>query len=429
VTDPTARLIAATRRRLAGVTFALVALLVVGIGLATAIAGLGALDSGVDRALASTVSAVVASFDGELPHETSEGYEGTPASSDTFVLYLDAGGKVTFNPSRVGLAGMPDGTAVAAIKSGASRDLRTIRAGGVPVRLLTVPLKGRDGAAVGYLQGGFVLTLRDQQAASLVATILLVGLAGLLAAAFVTLLVTARALAPVRDSMDAQRRFVADASHELRTPVALIRANAEVLQREGLVLEGGTPLAQDIVGEADRLGRLIGDLLTLASADARGLTLNTAPLDLAALAHETARNAGALAAEGRVAIEVLTGQPVPMTGDRDRLIQLVLILLDNAISYSPNGGTVRVAVTTAGRRAEIEVIDEGPGVPTADRRRIFEAFTRLPGGRRERTRGSGLGLAIASRIAVAHGGEIAVNDAPGGGARFIVSLPLRGDPG
>jgi signal transduction histidine kinase len=259
-----------------------------------------------------------------------------------------------------------------------------------------------------------------------VATIVVVGLAGLVAAGLVTLLLTARALVPVRQSFDAQRRFVADASHELRTPAALIRANAEVLQREGLVREGGVPLADDIVAEADRLGRLVEDLLTLAAADARGLTVALAPVDLAALARETARNAAALAANRGVSISVDAERPVAVVGDHDRLIQLALILIDNAITHSPRGGVVTVAAATSGRRATLVVSDQGPGVPEADRARICEPFTRLPAGRQEKAPGAGLGLAIGARIAEAHGGGIAVDDAPGGCARFTLALPVSG---
>ena len=421
MTDPTARLIGATRRRLVGVTFGLVAVLVVGIGTGTAIAGLRALDADVDRALDAAVAAA-AQRGGEQAHEPTDGDESTPASSDTFVLYLDAAGRVTANPSRVGLAGLPDSTAVAEVAGGATRDLRTVTAGGLSVRLLTIPISGEDRAA-GYVQGGFVLTLHDRQSASLLVTIVIVGLAGLVAAAIVTLIVTSRALVPVRRSFDAQRRFVADASHELRTPVALIRANAEVLQREGLVQPAGAPLAADIVAEADRLGRLVADLLTIAASDARDLTLELTQLDLARLAAETARSAAALAAERGVSIVVDADRPVQVAGDRDQLTQLALILIDNAISHSPGGGAVTVAVAPGGRWATLTVSDQGPGVPEADRGRIFEAFTRLSDGRRRGHRGSGLGLAIGSRIAAAHGGEIGIDDAPGGGARFTVSLP------
>ncbi len=432
MTDPTARLLTVTRRRLTVVTLGLIALLVVGIGAATAVVGLRAFDADVDRALAGSVDGAVAALGGELPQaqEQSDADETAPASSDTFLLYLDGTGQVVFNPGRVALAGLPDAAAVGA-SAASGRDLRTIHPGGVAVRLLTVPIRSSDGsssdgtAPVGFVQGGFVLTLHDAQSNSLIAAIALVAGIGLVGAAIVTLLVTWDALVPIRRSFDAQRRFVADASHELRTPTALIRANAEVLEREGLVSDDGRPLVGDIVAESDRLARLVGDLLQLASSDATGLVLERRPLDLAPVAADTVRQVEALAAERGVAvrIEAPGAGPSVVSGDRDRLVQLILILLDNAFDHAPEGTTVSVAVGRTGPRVELSVADQGPGIPPGERDRIFEPFTRLPGVRRDRAGGTGLGLAIARRIAAAHDGTIRVDDAPGGGARFVVALP------
>lgn len=429
MTNPTDRLLAATRRRLFVVTLGLVALLVVGIGGATAVVGLRVLDADVDRALRGSVSAALARLAGELPEaqETHESTEGPPADSDTFLLYLDASGRVVGNPSGVALTGLPD---EAAVKAAPSReDLRTVVAGGVSIRLLTAPIVASDGGGpVGYIQGGFILKLHDRQSVSLIAAIALVGLVGLVGAALVTLLVTGRALVPIRRSFEAQRRFVADASHELRTPAALIRANAEVIEREDLVTDAGRPLVEDIVAEADRLGRLVGDLLTLASTDATGLalTLVRQPVDLAELATETVRGAAALAAERGVRVAIDAPSTVVASADRDRLVQLILILLDNAFDHSPPHGTVTVRVRRLERSVELSVSDQGKGIPADDRERIFEPFTHLPGVRRDRAGGTGLGLAIGRRIAAAHDGTIAADDAPGGGARFTVTLPAGG---
>jgi signal transduction histidine kinase len=306
-----------------------------------------------------------------------------------------------------------------------------VAAGGVEVRLLTVPVVASGGTRpIGYVQGGFILTLHDQQSQSLVAAIALVGGIGLVGAAIVTLLVTGDALVPIRRSFAAQRRFVADASHELKTPPAIIRATAEVLEREGLVTEEGRPLVADIVTETDRLTRLVGDLLQLAASDAAGLVIVRRPTDLGAVAGDAVRRAQALAATRGVQVrleqerlEPATGTSLIVSGDPDRLTQLIVILIDNAFDHSPAGASVTVAVRAVGRRVELSVADQGPGIPSDDRQRVFEPFTRLPGVRRDRAGGTGLGLAIAKRIAVAHDGSIAVDDAAGGGARFVVSLP------
>ena len=125
------------------------------------------------------------------------------------------------------------------------------------------------------------------------------------------------------------------------------------------------------------------------------------------------------------------GAPDPMpaivNGDRDRLVQLLLILLDNALDHSPPGGTVTVEVERADRNVVLTVADHGPGIAVAERERVFEPFTRLPGVRRDRSGGTGLGLAIARRIATAHRGTIRIADAPGGGAAVVVTIPAAGD--
>lgn len=431
--DPTSRLITKTRRRLFVMTLGLVALLMVGIGAATALVTLRALDGDVDRALAASVDAAAAALHDGLPsgHDSGDSEEAVLAASDTFVLVLDSSGALVSNPSRVSLSGLPDQSAVEATQAN-GRDLRTVDAGGTAVRLVTVPISSEDegGSVIGFVQGGFVLTLHDQQSQSIVAAILLVAVIGLIGAAIVTLIVTGRALVPIRRSFAAQRRFVADASHELRTPAALIRANADVMEREGLVTDDGRPLVADIITEADRLGRLVGDLLQLAATDTTGIVIDPRPVDLGAIAIDTVRQAQALAS-GR-AVHLVMGLTSPdrsfVGGDRDRLIQLLLILLDNAFDHSPPGGTVTVELRRSGQNVQMTVVDDGPGMPVSERERAFEPFTRLPGVRRNRAGGTGLGLAIARRIASAHRGTIHVAEATGGGAAFVVTIPSVGGP-
>jgi len=221
--------------------------------------------------------------------------------------------------------------------------------------------------------------------------------------------------------MAAQRRFVADASHELRTPATLIRSAAEILEREDLVAADGRPFVADIGAEAERVGRLVGDLLTLASTDAGVLKVERSPIDLADVASETVRRAGALADERGVSLTFERSGGTTVHGDRDRIVQLVLILLDNASAHSPAGGTVRVEVAGWGCSVALSVTDEGPGVPEEERERVFQPFHRLPGERRTEG-GTGLGLAIARRLAAGHDATITVDDAPDGGARFTVTF-------
>src|SRR5512143_2164112 len=358
-------------------TLALLFLLVAGIGAATAFVGLQALDADVDQALRSSVSTAVASLDGEIPRPTeTENDEGLPAAADTFLLVLDAHGAVVSNPSRIRLVGLP----VTAALPRAGEDLRTVSAEGFSVRLLTMPV-AHDGTLVGYVQGGFVLDLHDRQSASLVASVAGVAAAGLIGAALVTLVVTGRSLVPIRRTFEAQGRFVADASHELRTPAALIRANAEVLDREALVSEEGQPLLGDIIGEADRLGALVDDLLALAAFDATGLVLRRTSIDIAELVRDTVRGATALAAQHDVTLVAEAPGPAFAHVDRARFTQVLLVLLDNAIDHAPAGSAVTASVRHQDRRVAVTVEDEGPGVAADEREAIFEPFSSGSAGR------------------------------------------------
>ncbi len=427
----TERLLRRTRRRLFAVTMGLLALLVVGIGAATAVVALRALDGDVDRALADAVQSradtAVADLGGgdnggQPPDSDATTDPDRPTgASDTFVLVLDSAGTVVENRSNYPLTGLPDATAVASAGTH-GQDLRTITANGVDIRLYTVPVT-HDGATKGYVQGGFRLALHDRESQTLVLAIAAVGAVGLVGAALITLLVTERALRPVREGFEAQRRFVADASHELRTPAALIRANAEVLERESLVTGEGREFVTDIVAEADRLGLLVGDLLQLSAWDETKLAVAIVTLDASSLAADTVRGATALAAERGVSLEHRSSGPVFALADRDRLVQLLLILVDNAVDHSPKGTTVTVRVQRADAHAVIEVEDEGPGIPPEALERIFEPFTRLHGTTRHGSGGTGLGLAIARRITDAMNGTISGTSPQGSGAKFTVTLP------
>lgn len=421
------RVLDQTRRRLQAITLGLLILLVAGISAATALIGLAQLDVDVDKSLEVTASAAVTRLDGELPVPQESGDEQAPAPADTILLYLDTKGALVALPSHVGLAGLPDKDAVAAARS-AGRDLRTVVVGGVRVRLLTLPITGSNdaqGGVVGYLQAGFVLTLHDEQSATLRWSILVAAAIGLAAATIITILVTGRALAPIRRSFEAQQRFVADASHELRTPTAIIRSTADLLEREGLVTPAGRPLVGDIISESDRMGRLVGDLSTIASREDEPLALQRSDIDLAALSRDVVRRIQPLAARREIEVALASPERAPMRADADRITQLLLILLDNALEHAPAGSVVRLEVARPDASTmTVRVSDQGSGVPPESRELIFEPFARLSRGGRRRLGGSGLGLAIARRIITAHGGEIGVGSGPEGGAVFSVRLPV-----
>jgi signal transduction histidine kinase len=238
-------------------------------------------------------------------------------------------------------------------------------------------------------------------------------------------------------SAEQQRQFMADASHELRTPVAALCTVADVALARPDRDSAELLEALDVVrGEGRQLARVVEDLLLLARADAGELPLREAPLFLDDLVHDCVRAARALAVSRGIALEAGPADESPFVGDAALLRRLVMILLDNAIKYTGSGGQVRLTLGRENGGADgpytIAVQDTGPGVPVSARERIFERFVRAdPSRGRAPTAdggegGAGLGLAIARWIAEAHGGSTRLTSTGPTGSRFEISLPAPG---
>ncbi len=225
-------------------------------------------------------------------------------------------------------------------------------------------------------------------------------------------------LARLQAAAKAQHQFVADASHELRTPLATIRTTTElaVLHPEAMDRERAADLVLD---ETGRLERLIADMLLLARSDEHGLIMRVEDVDLDDIVTgEISR----IRAEGtvKVAMDVVS---VRVSGDAQHILQAVRNLMDNAARFART--TVHVRLRTADGMACLEVSDDGPGIPEAERERVFERFVRLDDSRERATGGAGLGLAITRQIALAHGGDVSVLlPEHGRGARVLLTLPL-----
>jgi two-component system, OmpR family, phosphate regulon sensor histidine kinase PhoR len=224
-----------------------------------------------------------------------------------------------------------------------------------------------------------------------------------------------------------RRDFVANASHELKTPVAAVRALAETLLT---ALpddpEAGRRFAERIGREAERLEVLVRDLLDLSRVE-RG-TLDVEPVDLVGLAKEVAGTYADLAEERRVKLRTELKPDVSVRGDRAQLGLLLSNLLDNALRHTPARGSVRVRLDTVESRAVLQVADTGEGIPAGERSRVFERFYRVDKARARQTGGTGLGLAIVRHVAEAHGGDVRVDSELGRGATFTVTLPVAGPP-
>jgi signal transduction histidine kinase len=239
--------------------------------------------------------------------------------------------------------------------------------------------------------------------------------------ALASLLMATRSLRPISRAFQRQREFVADASHELRTPLTLIRTNVEAWLRRS---NGQTrTYAQSIVQEVEQLNRIVGDLTTLALADAKQLRLDPRPVELNEVVRGLITQATPLADERGVQLRPELNGGVRVDADLVRVRQLLLILIDNALAHTPTGGEVSVGVVRQNGRAHVTVTDTGEGIPTGDLPHIFERFYRADKARTRESGGSGLGLAIAKWIVEAHKGDIAVTSEEGRGTEVAISLP------
>ena len=215
-----------------------------------------------------------------------------------------------------------------------------------------------------------------------------------------------------------RRNLLADVAHELRTPLAILQGNTEALL-DGV--DEPTPAAiASLHDEVGRLRRLVADLETLAAAEAAGLRMHNVPVDLADIARTSVDLIGPLAEERNIGISIV-GEAAPVLGDPDRLQQIVVNLLANAVKFTPPDGSIELTIARDGDRSSVTVADTGPGMGVDELPHAFERFWR--GRSAAGTQGTGIGLAVVAELVEAHRGTVQVANRAGGGAEFTVSLP------
>jgi signal transduction histidine kinase len=229
-----------------------------------------------------------------------------------------------------------------------------------------------------------------------------------------------RTLIPIRDAHQRQQRFVADASHEMRNPLAAIKSTAQAaLGGRGSAAQMRTALTA-VVDSTDRLTRLTNDLLTLARSDGALVEHRVERCDLSVVVAETVEQYRAVDSERR-AIRATFAADLPIAADPDEIGRIVRNLLDNAFRHGGAGVHVTVATRPGDREVILQVADDGPGIAAADIDQIFEPFYRV--GAHPGSDGSGLGLAIAADLAARNGGRMTVTSIPGSGSAFRLMLP------
>jgi signal transduction histidine kinase len=289
------------------------------------------------------------------------------------------------------------------------------------------------------LQVGRTLTDQDRVLQQLLMGLLVLSGASALLLGLASWWLSGRSLKPAQEAWERQQAFVANASHELRAPLTLMRANAEVALRRAHTAQASVPalpgasssravdseqrlLLQDMVQEVDHMSLLVDDLLLLSRLDAGQLQLQRQPLEAAELLEGVRRQVSALGEQRGVDV-VVDGASGTIMGDQARLRQVLLILLDNALRHTPAGGKVALSARPDGHNVRLVVADTGEGIPPGHLPHVFERFYRASSERGEEAGGSGLGLSIARALVDAHHGHIGISSAPGKGTTVEMMLP------
>jgi len=339
---------------------------------------------------------------------------------------------------------------------------------GVHLRVLSVPLVSRRGPA-GVLQVALNLSLLDATQRTLLTVLIVLAVLAMALAGLAGWLMTGQALSPLASATQVamritraddlsrripltgneseevaqlinafnqtlsrlealfttQRRFLADVSHELRTPLTVIKGEVSLMRRIGQVDEESIA---GVEAEVDRLTRLVGDLLLLAQAESGRLPMDMRPFELDTILLEVFQQMRMLAGE-RLKLQIAEIDQVQVTGDRDRLKQVLVNLVSNAIQYTPSGGKVTLSLQKTNEQARLTVSDTGQGIPEQDLPNIFERFYRSERSRKRKpgaqSSGFGLGLSIAYWIVKNHGGSIEVDSKEGQGTTFCIWLPIK----
>lgn len=340
-------------------------------------------------------------------------------SADVFVLLLNPDGSIATNPSGIPLTGLPDATSIQHARQ-SGHDTGTYNIGGQDLRIRTVQVHGPDGTLTGFVQSGKSVQDREASLRTLAIVMAGGGVAGLLLAAIGGLVVAGIAMRPVKRSYERQREFVADASHELRTPLAVIRVNAEAASVRADTVDA----ISDIAAEAAYMTRLLDDLLLLAGSDREGIDLHVERIDLAEIAGGAARAAARLAEDRQRRFSSDIAGPLVVDGDPERCREVMLILLDNAVKYTQEGGSITLRAYAADGDAVVAVSDTGIGVAQEDIGRLFDRFYRVDKARSRAVGGAGLGLSIAREIMDAQGGTLKVESQPRVGTTVTMRLAL-----
>ncbi|WP_203362729.1 ATP-binding protein [Bacillus sp. REN10] len=236
-----------------------------------------------------------------------------------------------------------------------------------------------------------------------------------------------KAMIPISRSFQRQKEFVSDASHELRTPLAIMQSSLEVIEAEDQqhLSAFSQQILQDMKEEVKRMTRLVSDLLTIARSDSGKIEFYPTVFDLKETVEQLVRSFLPLAKQMGVTVESSLSAPLLIKADKERITQLLYILIDNAVKYNQPGGTVHLTIRRDGKQVEMLVKDTGIGIPSDQLPRIFDRFYRVDKARSRDLGSNGIGLSIAQWIVESHGGKIEVTSEVGKGTIFYIQIPIK----
>lgn len=392
-------------------------IVLVALGLATYIALTRSIDRQIDSAIEDTITQWVATapdLDTLSPLNEEHGEE----TLDVFILAFRSDGRLVANPRGVDADDLAEHGLVLTPSHG--EDWQTIRVDGERVRLRAVLLRSGDQSG-GVVIGGRSLRERDDQVRTVVLVLGGVAAAGLILAGGAGYVLAGLALAPLALAYDRQRQFVADASHELRSPITVIGTAADLMLRDPELPTTTRSAVTEIREVTDEAGRLIDNLLEIARFDHRRESDPATTADLAEVATAQLDRMQPLLEAHRTEV-TRTLAPAVAALTSDEAARIIRALIENVLRHTPPGTAATVTTRSEDGHVMLVVEDEGPGVPAAEHARIFERFSRLDSARTPGT-GTGLGLAIVAAIASQRHGSVKAEAGESGGLRVEVRLP------